>query len=394
MHFQILDDKEQCLGVYADGRIEKDYSNVPLTHTWGYSPSLYGQDIQYAQIYCNGMTLDEACPEDLKADWLRVSSKLRAFLRSFAAAKISLDEHCFYDLVPERFLLEFYEVKNQITQSVFRRFSKPANYNLLRDVTAMTHEVGLQRLNINREALRGDLASHQARAFWKKAPQIQPRVRYNAFGTKTGRLTTHKNSFPILTLNKNFRKVLTPQNDWFVEIDYNAAELRTLLALSGQAQPTEDIHDWNKENVYRGIPTREEAKKRIFAWLYNPSSNDYLSDRAYDRDGVLKKYYDGEKVTTVFDREIPADKHHALNYIVQSTSSDIFLERAVEVWKFLKDKKSSISLLIHDSLLLDISDDEKFVLPEILNIFSDTPFGKYLVGVKAGRNFGDMKELR
>jgi len=394
MHFQILDDKEECLGIYVDGRIEQEYSSILLTHTWGYSSSLYGQDVQYAQVYCNGQSLGEACPEDLKPEWKRVSSKLRAFLKSFSVSKISLSDHCFFDLVPQRFLLEFYEIKNLIAQSVFERYEKPKNYDFLVDVIAMADDLGLQDLNINQDVLRNDLASAQARAFWKKLPQLQPRVRYNAFGTKTGRLTTHKNSFPILTLNKEFRKVLTPRNDWFVELDFNAAELRTLLALSGKPQPTEDLHEWNIKNVFRSLVTRDEAKKRVFAWLYNPESEDHLLNRAYDRDTVVQKYFTGSQVRTICHREIPSDEFHALNYIVQSTSSDIFLERAIKVWKYLRDKKSCISLLIHDSLLLDLRDDEKDILPEILNIFSDTPFGKYLVGIKAGRNFGDMKELR
>ena len=179
-----------------------------------------------------------------------------------------------------------------------------------------------------------------------------------------------------------------------MEIDYNAAKLRTLLALSGQPQPTEDIHDCNIQNVFAGALSREDAKKRVFSWLYNPESEDKLLNDAYDRDSVLQKYFNGSQVNTICNRVIPSDKFHALNYIVQSTSSDIFLQRAVEIWKFLRHKKSSISLLIHDSLLLDLSDDERQLLPEILNIFSDTPHGKYLVGVKAGKNFGDMKELK
>ena len=154
MHFQILDDKEECLGIYVAGRIEKDYSDIPLTHTWGYSPLMYGKDVEYAQIYCNGQSLGEVCPEELKPEWKRVSSKLRAFLRSFAAAKISLDDHCFYDLVPQRFLLEFYETKARIAQSVFERYEKPENYDFLVDVVAMTHGVGMQHLSINQDILR------------------------------------------------------------------------------------------------------------------------------------------------------------------------------------------------------------------------------------------------
>ena len=65
----------------------------------------------------------------------------------------------------------------------------------------------------------------------------------------------------FLTMDRKYRRVIEPTNDFFVELDFNAAELRTLIALQGKNQPAEDIHEWNVKNVYRGLVTREEAKK-------------------------------------------------------------------------------------------------------------------------------------
>ncbi len=69
-------------------------------------------------------------------------------------------------------------------------------------------------------------------------------------------MTTRKGYFPILTLDGEYRSILKPKNNYFVEFDYNAAELRVLLGLSGKAQPQEDMHQWNIDNIYRGIGTR------------------------------------------------------------------------------------------------------------------------------------------
>jgi len=321
-------------------------------------------------------------------------TKLKAFLVAFGEAKLSLYDNCFYDLVPDRFLLEFCDLKNQISNYVFENCERPKNYDFLYDLHRMTEELKYQKLNIDKHALDDKLVNYKTRVFLKKLSNMDPFISYNMFGTVTGRLTTTPKSFPVLTLDKDHRDILVPNNDWFIELDFNAAELRTLLALAGRVQPTGDIHDWNVKNVYGGSLTREEAKKKVFAWLYNPKSKDRRLNEAYDRSAVVQKYFNGSQVSTFFDRRIPADDHHALNYVIQSTTSDLFLRRMLKVWDYLKDKKSKIAFSIHDSLVIDYDRSEYQLLPEIINIFSDTDFGKYKVNVTGGKSFGKMKEMK
>jgi hypothetical protein len=394
MLFQSLDDKTECFGIYSDGQLHYDKAPSQLTRTWTYSPHLPSEGVEYAQMYCGGRSLTEACPPELKQEWDSVTQRMRAYLNSFSEAKISLNEHCFYSLVPERFLVDLCEIKNKICEYVFENHTKPENYEFLLRVIELAGDIAGQKLRINKLPLRSQLGTIKGRSLWKSIDSMNKHIEYNVYGTKTGRLSTIKGSFPILTLNKDFRSILIPNNDWLVELDFNAAELRTLLALAGEEQPTNDIHAWNVENVYRGLVTREEAKQRIFAWLYNPESTDYLSSRVYKRDEVLAKHWNGEVVTTPFNRTIGADKKHALNYLVQSTSSDVFLDRAAEIHSFLKDKKSYISMLIHDSIVLDVAECDLPKLKKIIDIFSDTRYGTYKVGVSAGRNFGEMRKIQ
>ena len=218
--------------------------------------------------------------------------------------------------------------------------------------------------------------------------------KFNPFGTKTGRLTTEPGSFPILTLNKKYRSVVEPVNDFFIELDFNAAELRTLMALQGKSQPQEDIHEWNIKNVYRGLVTREEAKKRIFAWLYNPDSKDYLSSRAYDRGSVVQKYFTQGQVTTFWNKIIPSKERTALNYIIQSTCAENVLRQMIKVNNYLEDKSSFVAFPVHDSIILDLKFEERYLLPDIIKIFGDTALGKFLVNVRAGKDFGNLKKLK
>ena len=394
MLFQTLDDKRECLGIYANGEMHYDAIPANLTRTWNYSSHLAGAEIEYAQMYCAGKSLAEACPPELKKDWDGIAARMRSYINSFMEAKISLSEHCFFNLVPERFLVEFCEVKNSICEHVFQNNSKPENYNFMVDVIGMIEDISHQQILLNKESARRHLGTPQGRSLWKSIDALSRQIKYNAYGTKTGRLSTTKGSFPILTLNKNFRDVLVPRNDWFVELDFNAAELRTLLGLTGGTQPDEDLHLWNVKNVYRGGLSRDEAKQRIFAWLYNPNSIDRLSSRTYRREEVLGSHWDGKFVSTPFGRKIEADKKHALNYLVQSTSSDVFLDRAVEIHNFLKSRASHISMLIHDSVVLDLAESDMQELKKIVDIFSDTRYGRYKVGVSAGKTFGNMRRLK
>ena len=395
MIFQSLDDKIHCVGIYCDGKLIFDEIPDGLTMTWGYCPALNNikNDVEYLQLYCGGKTPSEVCPPHLKDDWDYIEGKLAAFHRSFKISGISLAEHCFYDLVPKRFLLEYCHLKNKICEHVLKNYKKPQNYDFLAELSFISSEIGSKSLNLHPDILKDDLQVTKVRNFWKKSLNMSRNVRYNIFGTRTGRLTTTKNSFPILTMDKDFRKVIRPQNDWFVELDFNAAELRTLLALSDKKQPNEDLHEWNRKNIFEGRGTREDAKKRIFAWLYNPASKDYLSARAYNRTGVIEKYWDGQKITTPFNREIEADRDHALNYIIQSTTSDLLLNQMIAIGKFLKDKDSHVSFCIHDNVVLDMTEEDCKKLPEIVRIFADTKLGKYKVNVRAGKNFGEMKEI-
>ena len=231
------------------------------------------------------------------------------------------------------------------------------------------------------------------RNFWKKYKDTEQYVRYNLFGTKTGRLSTVKNSFPIHNISKDVRCAIEPTNDYFVELDFNAAELRAMLALAGKPQPEQDMHDWHINNVFDGDESRDEAKRKVFAWMYNPERKEPALDRMYARDAVVQKYFNGSQVSTFFHRTIPADEKHALNYIIQSTTSDLLLRRMLAVMEHLENTGSFVSFCIHDNLVLDMRKEDCYTIPELVEIFSSTELGKYKVNMRVGRNFGDMKEI-
>ena len=395
MLFQVIDNKDECLGYYADDKITID-QKVPenLFQTWNYSGVLSERtDVEYAKLFCGGLSLDEACPEHYKDKWVLTNEKLKAYFRSFVEAKVSMDDNCFFQLVPDTFLQQYYEGRNKITEHIFETCDRPENYTFLVELSKLTAEISKQRINIDHTKLVDYMHTTAGRNFVKKVKRTDPYCKYNIFGTKTGRLSTTKDSFPILTMNKLFRGIIKANNDFLIELDFNAAELRTLLSLCGEDQPQEDLHDWNLKKLYKGKGTREEAKKKIFSWLYNPDSESGVADKFYDREYVKMIYWNEDKVHTPFQRVIPCDEHHCISYIIQSTCSDNTLRQMIKLWKLLEGRKSYVAFTMHDSVVVDFSKEDRDLLYDILMEFKETDLGEYVINVKCGENYGEMREL-
>jgi len=392
--FQVLDSNTECGGYYAANLINAR-SKPPLEgETWDYSPHLSGMAYEIARIYTQGATLTDVCPEDMRQEWSEIKKTLRACVKAFRTACLSLEENCLYDAVPEYFLFQYLEAKNRITQHVFDTLQRPANYDFMYDLVEMLSSIRSQPLTVDVGAIGHLLSSVKGQNFHRTLQTVKHICDYNPWGTVTGRLAANPNSFPILTMNKEFRACIKPKNDWLVELDFNAAELRVLLALSGQEQPKNDIHDWNVKNVFDNKVTRERAKEKTFAWLYSSKKNKDL-EHLYNKDLVRNKYWNGCKIETDYGRIIEnVDEHHALNYIVQSTTIDMVHEQAHKVYELLKGRKSHISFLIHDAVYIDLAEEDRYEILNLLDTFKKTRYDMFKVNVSAGRSLGEMKELR
>lgn len=393
MLFQTLDDKKECHGIYQAGKFYHDRHPEKLSRSWNYAPYLKGEKVDYAFLYTRGKSLGDVCPEHLKEDWEKISNRMKAFVRSFAEAKISLQYVCFYDLVPKNFLIELCEIKNRICEHVFDTHARPENYNFLLAVSELLGDISQQKVIFDPSYLKSNRHDPKARGWLNRTSNSKQVVEYDIFGTRTGRLSTKKKSFPIMTLPRLYRQCIKPENDWFLELDFNAAELRTILALSGFEQPQEDLHAWNAKNIYASKYSRQETKTKIISWLYNPSAVHYTAAKYYNRDSIREQYWDGKQVKTPFGRTIQADYDHALNYVIQSTTSDLTLKQAIKLSKMLEGKKTRIAFCLHDSVVLDMSYEDKTMIKDITQTFSQTELGKYFVNVAAGKDFGRMRTI-
>jgi len=295
-----------------------------------------------------------------------------------------------------------FEIQNEITKNVLLLYNKPKNYDFLVNLSYLIFKIKNKKIKINTSHL-DIMLDTKSISLRNKFKNIKPYINYNIFGSITGRLASRPDSFPILNLNKMYRKMIEPNNNFFIELDYNGAELRTFLGLNEIEQPLENLHSWHLELYNKEYPNdqldRETFKNKFLAWFYNGKNDIPFGlkqiDETYNKNNVIKKYWNGLKVETPFGREILSDQHHALSYIVQSVSNDLFLRQAIEVNKYIEENnlKSNISFLIHDALVIDTAQNELKHLKNIKEIFSNTKLGKFRVNIKIGKNFGEMREI-
>jgi hypothetical protein len=390
MLFQAFDDKKECSMIYKSGKFHNNHT-ANCTRTWSYAPYLENQEIEYANLFALGKSLEELCPSNKLAQFKEVQKKLKSVVKASQAVGLNSDQICIYDVLPRYLLKEWAEVKNTICEAVFNDYPKPKNYEQLMEITKVITDIKYRPLKLDLSQI--DRITIQDKNTYKLISENKPIIDYDISKTITGRLSTKQYSFPVMTLAKKYRKVLIPNNSWLFEMDFNACELRVALALLGHAQPEEDLHDWNLKHVFTRAKSRDNAKKRVFSWLYNPNSKDDAISKVYDREKLKTLYFKDNKVTTPYGREIECDEDHAISYLIQSTAADMVFEQMYKVWEFLKDRKSFIKFCNHDSVMIDLHTEQEYEFHPIKELFGDTRFGKFKVNCLGGKNWADMKDL-
>lgn len=369
---QPLDIENNCIGVYADNHFTfKNIDKVinSSNHAWRHS-SVFKEDqeIVYLNIFVKNQDISEYSSDPIGMH--SASELLQSQKKAAITAKIDFSDLCFYDILPEHLMGKWFHLREEAMRKILATVPQPADYDILHKIHVLTTNIANQEIKVG---------------------PTKEKVRYDMFTSATGRLATTKGSYPIMNIKKEERVSVRPQNDMFLELDLNGAEIRTLLAFSGIKQPSEDIHLWNMKDMPPWT-TRSEAKEQFFAWLYNPKAENEIYEKYYNKKAYLE-HYDGEAIKTPFGRVLPVEERKALNYLLQSTTSDIVLSNAYEIMKKLKGTKSFVAFTMHDSVVLDFAREDYGLVSDLKEMFETNLFGKFLSSVSIGKNFGDMRKI-
>ena len=215
---------------------------------------------------------------------------------------------------------------------------------------------------------------------------------YNLYNA-TSRPTNAFNSVNYAAIPKTseHRKCFRPQNDYFVELDFDGYHLRLLCDQIDYPLTSESAHK-QLARLYFGKDeiTDEEyskAKQINFHALYGkiPEEHAFLKifEEIQEYITTMWNFYEenGEVYNPIsskpFTKELK-DMHpqKLMNYMMQSleTSRNILILK--EVLKYLQNKKTKIALYTYDAILFDFSkEDGKHTLEDIQKIMEEG--GKY-----------------
>lgn len=224
---------------------------------------------------------------------------------------------------------------------------------------------------------------------------------YNLYNA-TSRPTNSFNSinFAAIPHTERHRKTFRPQNDYFVEFDFDGYHLRLLSEQIDYKLTSESAHKqlaklyFGKEEITDEEYTK--AKQINFQAIYGKIPEEHKDLKIFKGvqeyiDTMWNMFNDNGVVwnpqsSKPFTKELQ-DMHPAklMNYMMQSleTSNNILILK--EVLRYLKDKKTEIALFTYDAILFDFSkEDGKKTLEEIQKILEKD--GKYPVKFKFSKN--------
>jgi DNA polymerase-1 len=251
-------------------------------------------------------------------------------------------------------------------------------------------------------------------------------------GTQTGRMSCwnpNLQNIPKRTDKKSddfkVRKCFIPREGFFfADFDYQAAEYRMMIdyakeqswaqaVISGQ-----DVHDTTRRML--DLNDRDTAKTLNFGLLYGMGVNKFsialkttvtrakkLKQEYFDKLPGVQKFIQSVKLTaenrkylfTFSGRKLVYDNQtsfKAPNGLIQGGVGDMCKIAMVNCHEFLKDKKSKLILQVHDSILFEIANDEKEIIPEIKKIMQSAYPHKILPmkveGEYSNLSWGDLTE--
>ena len=219
-------------------------------------------------------------------------------------------------------------------------------------------------------------------------------TQYNLY-TTTSRPSNTFNSINFAALNKDNseRMCYRPENDKFIEIDFQGYHPRLIGEMIGFDFP-KDKNTYDVLGELLGVD-RQAAKELTFKQLYGGIWSEYQNKPFFKDvntfiDGMWDTYQYGGSFkcdNKIFINDAEMTRSKLFNYIVQSKETSTNIQLLELVFNLLKDKKTKLVLYTYDAFLFDYSKEDDGLIQEIINILD------YPVSVKQGKTYHGLEKL-
>ena len=224
---------------------------------------------------------------------------------------------------------------------------------------------------------------------------------YNLYNA-TSRPTNSFNSvnFAAIPHTEKHRSTFRPQNDYFVEFDFDGYHLRLLCDQIDYPLTSESAHKQLAKHYFGTEDITDdqykEAKQINFQAIYGKIPEEHKDLKIFKEiqeyiDAMWSMFNDNGIVwnpqsSKPFTKELK-DMHPAklMNYMMQSLETSNNIRILKEVLRYLKGKETKIAVFTYDAILFDFSkEDGKETLERIQEILEED--GKFPVKFKFSKN--------
>jgi hypothetical protein len=236
---------------------------------------------------------------------------------------------------------------------------------------------------------------------WKARSIKDGRIytKYNLYNI-TSRPTNAFNGINFLAFTKDnhSRAAFIPENDTFVEFDFDGYHLRLIANLLNIQLPVDrSMHLFLGEHYFeKALLTEEEyqeSKKITFRQLYSGIEEGVKHIELFQRaDAFIQELWTEYKqngyITLPNGRRLVQDKPNPqklFNYYIQCLETVNNTKKLIKLRELLQNKKSKVILVVYDSILVDFAkEDGRELLTQIKAVLEEN---NYAVKAQIGNNY-------
>jgi hypothetical protein len=251
------------------------------------------------------------------------------------------------------------------------------------------------------------------------------KIKYSNKRTITGRIAAHDNYNPqnLQKDNQERADIITRfEGGSILVYDYTSFETRISLYYCDNQDyikkyADSDLHYETAVILYgkKDISEEERDLAKIFnhSLLYGAGEETLLNKLSIFKDPENKLYQvkqflsplikKANEIKNIYNNDgylvnewgsvVRTEKAHAsFNNYIQSSASEIVVDKVFEIRELLKGKQSQFLFQVHDSLVFDIHPSEKSLIKDIGNVLSKHKNMNFTLAYKVGENYKNLSQ--